>query len=203
MRKISLYVLATFLVLIGVGGWIASTTQARVEAITQIETIDPSRITMSTRALPTEQFTDYTFVFNWSRFPWLHGQFDPLQNRADTTRQPPLFLRGLIVGPLSYSTRDGAPTMHAFFDNVVSQQGLATPSIATYLASEMVFSAASTTGRLLANRSPVELKRQVKHGQLSSIGHKTIYNIDESLGASGNLVYGGYPYDPFVEPVNH
>ena len=156
--------------------------------------------------------------------------------------------------------------MHAFSDNAVSQQGLATPSIATSRASETVLSAASATDRLLilkegavkvikesfeiakvhtadvhalegskfhfvstsaplmrdpvalpyvatvverredsANRPQVELKCQVKDGQLSSITCKTVDNIDETLGASGgNLVYGGYPYDPFVlEPVNH
>lgn len=64
MRKISLYVIATFLILTGVGGWIASTTQARVEAPALAETINPSRIAMNARDLPTEQFTDYTFVFN-------------------------------------------------------------------------------------------------------------------------------------------
>jgi len=61
MRKISWYVVATFLILTGVGGWIAS---ARVEAPTLAETINPSQITMNARDLPTEQFTDYTFVFN-------------------------------------------------------------------------------------------------------------------------------------------
>ena len=64
MRKISLYVIATFLILTGVGGWIASTTQARVEAPTLAETINPLKITTNARGLPTEQFTDYTFVFN-------------------------------------------------------------------------------------------------------------------------------------------
>jgi hypothetical protein len=64
MRKISLYVIATFLVLTGVGGWIASTTQARVEGPILAETINPSQIGMNARDLPTEQFTDYTFVFN-------------------------------------------------------------------------------------------------------------------------------------------
>ena len=64
MRKISLYVIATFLILTGVGGWIASTTQARVEAPALAETINPSQITMNARDLPTEHFTDYTFVFN-------------------------------------------------------------------------------------------------------------------------------------------
>ena len=64
MRKISLYVIATFLILTGVGGWIASTTQAGVEALTLAETINPLQITTNARGLPTEQFTDYTFVFN-------------------------------------------------------------------------------------------------------------------------------------------
>ena len=135
--------------------------------------------------------------------------------------------------------------MHTFSDNAVSQQGLATPSIATYRASETVLSAASATDRLLilkdalegskfhfvstaaplmrdpvalpyvatvverredsANRPQVELKCQVKDGQLSSITRKIVDNIDETLGASGgNLVYGGYPYDPFVlDTVRH
>jgi hypothetical protein len=62
MRKIS--VIATFLVLTGVGGWIASTTQARVEGPILAETINPSQIGMNARDLPNAQFTDYTFVFN-------------------------------------------------------------------------------------------------------------------------------------------
>ena len=50
-----------------------------------------------------------------------------------------------------------------------------------------------------ANRAQAELKRQVQDGQLSSITRKTIDKIEELLGASGgNLVYAGYPYDPFV-----
>jgi hypothetical protein len=64
MRKISLYVIATFLILTGVGAWIASSTQARVEAPTLAATINPSQITMNARDLPTEQFTDDTLVFN-------------------------------------------------------------------------------------------------------------------------------------------
>jgi len=49
------------------------------------------------------------------------------------------------------------------------------------------------------DRAQMELKQQVQVGELSSIAHKTINKIEESLGASGgNLVYGGYPYDPFV-----
>jgi hypothetical protein len=55
------------------------------------------------------------------------------------------------------------------------------------------------------NRAQVELKSQAQDGQLSSIAPKTIDKIEESLGASGgNLVYGGYPYDPFVlDTVKH
>jgi hypothetical protein len=64
MRKISLYVIATFLILTGVGGWIASTTQARVEAPILADNINPSQIAINARDLPTDQFTDYTFVFN-------------------------------------------------------------------------------------------------------------------------------------------
>jgi hypothetical protein len=64
MRKITMYAVATLLVLSGVGGWIASTTPARVEAATSVETIDPMRIMMNaSRDLPTAELTDYTFVF--------------------------------------------------------------------------------------------------------------------------------------------
>jgi hypothetical protein len=63
MRKISFYAVATFLILTGVGGWMASSTQARVEAPVAAETIEPSRIMMNARDLPAEEFTDYTFVF--------------------------------------------------------------------------------------------------------------------------------------------
>jgi hypothetical protein len=50
-----------------------------------------------------------------------------------------------------------------------------------------------------ANRAAVELKRQVEDRRLNSITCKTIDKIQELLGASGgNLVYAGYPYDPFA-----
>jgi hypothetical protein len=69
---------------------------------------------------------------------------------------------------------DAAPTMHGMSDNAVSQQSLASPSIATYRAGET-------------------------DGQLSSITRKTIDKIEELLGPSGgNLAYAGYSYDPFV-----
>jgi len=66
MRKISLYVIATFLIMTGVSGWIASTTKARVEAPALAETVYPLQIMMNARDLPTEEFEDYTFVFNSS-----------------------------------------------------------------------------------------------------------------------------------------
>jgi hypothetical protein len=64
MRKISLFAVAAALILAGLGGWVASTTHARVEAAAPVEGIDPTRITMNAGNLPTEHFTDYTFEFN-------------------------------------------------------------------------------------------------------------------------------------------
>ena len=50
-----------------------------------------------------------------------------------------------------------------------------------------------------ANRTLIELNPQVQSGEPSSIAGKTVDRIEEVLGASGgNLVYGGYPYDPFT-----
>jgi CRP-like cAMP-binding protein len=50
-----------------------------------------------------------------------------------------------------------------------------------------------------ANRALVELKRQLQAGQPSSVIGKTVEKIEEMLAASGaNLVYAGYPYDPFA-----
>jgi CRP-like cAMP-binding protein len=53
-----------------------------------------------------------------------------------------------------------------------------------------------------ANRALVELKRQLQTGEPSSVIGKTVEKIEELLGASGaNLVYAGYPYDPFALDV--
>jgi hypothetical protein len=62
IRKISLVVATLILTCVGV--WMASATQARVEAPAISEGIDPSQMTINARDLPTEEFTDYTFVFN-------------------------------------------------------------------------------------------------------------------------------------------
>ena len=68
MRKISfsLLTVAGVLILItGVGGWVVSTTQARVEAPASVESIDPSRMTMNApHDLPALKFTDRSFVFD-------------------------------------------------------------------------------------------------------------------------------------------
>jgi hypothetical protein len=69
MRTISfsLLTVATLLIVMtGVGGWVASTTQAGVEAPALAEGIDPSQITMNASDLPATEFTDYTFVFERS-----------------------------------------------------------------------------------------------------------------------------------------
>src|SRR5215475_12631660 len=50
-----------------------------------------------------------------------------------------------------------------------------------------------------ANRALIELKPQVQAGESTSVTGKTVDRVEEALGASGgNLVYGGYPYDPFT-----
>ena len=64
MRKISLFAVAAVLIVAAVGGWVASTTHARVDGPIAVESIDPTRITMNAHDLPTEEFADYTFVFN-------------------------------------------------------------------------------------------------------------------------------------------
>jgi hypothetical protein len=64
MRKISLFAAAAVLTLVGVGGWVASTTHARVEGPIVAQGIDPTRITMNAKNLPVEHFSDLTFIFN-------------------------------------------------------------------------------------------------------------------------------------------
>jgi CRP/FNR family transcriptional regulator, cyclic AMP receptor protein len=50
-----------------------------------------------------------------------------------------------------------------------------------------------------ANRG-LELKRQVQAGEPRSAIGRTVEKIEGLLGASGaNLVYAGYPYDPFAD----
>jgi CRP/FNR family transcriptional regulator, cyclic AMP receptor protein len=50
-----------------------------------------------------------------------------------------------------------------------------------------------------ANRGLLELKRQVQAGEPRSVIGQTVEKIEELLGATGaNLMYAGYPYDPFA-----
>ena len=51
-----------------------------------------------------------------------------------------------------------------------------------------------------ANRALLDLKRQVQAGEPHSVVERTVGKIEGLLGASGaNLVYAGYPYDPFAD----
>jgi hypothetical protein len=50
-----------------------------------------------------------------------------------------------------------------------------------------------------ANHALIELKRQIQAGEPRSLIGKTVERMEGLLGASGaNLVYAGYPYDPFT-----
>jgi hypothetical protein len=64
MRKISLIAVAAVVILAGVGGWVVSTTHARVEAPLAFGGIDPLQIAINARDLPTEHFVDYSFEYN-------------------------------------------------------------------------------------------------------------------------------------------
>jgi len=49
-----------------------------------------------------------------------------------------------------------------------------------------------------ANRALVEVKRQLRGGEPRSVIGKTIEKVEQLLSSSGDLVYAGYPYDPFA-----
>ena len=50
-----------------------------------------------------------------------------------------------------------------------------------------------------ANRALLELKRQVQAGEPRGVIGRTVERIEGLLGATGaNLMYAGYPYDPFA-----
>jgi hypothetical protein len=61
MRKVKVFAVSAVMFAIGFGVWTASTTNARAPSLS--EGIDPHRIMMNARALPTVEFADYTFVF--------------------------------------------------------------------------------------------------------------------------------------------
>ena len=52
---------AAALIAIGFGVWAVAPTEARVPPIGQ--GIDPLQLMMNAKGLPSEEFTDYTFVF--------------------------------------------------------------------------------------------------------------------------------------------
>src|SRR5262245_4209245 len=51
-----------------------------------------------------------------------------------------------------------------------------------------------------ANQALVELKRQLRGGEPRSVIDKTVEKVEQLLSISGDLVYAGYPYDPFAPP---
>jgi hypothetical protein len=63
MRKFGFFAAAA-LILAGFGGWIASTSQARVAAPIADPSISPTELTMTSGNLPTEHFVDYSLVYN-------------------------------------------------------------------------------------------------------------------------------------------
>jgi len=63
MRKTGLFAAAAALVLAGVGGWVASNTQARVATAT-VGGIDPFQMMMNAKHLPTDHYQDFSMVFD-------------------------------------------------------------------------------------------------------------------------------------------
>jgi hypothetical protein len=63
MRKIFPFAVVATLILAAVGGWVGSTTYARVRAPAGAM-VDPSQLMMNAKDLPTTEFVDHTFVFH-------------------------------------------------------------------------------------------------------------------------------------------
>ena len=64
MRKISLFAVVA-LILAGAGGWVVSSTQARVDTMNvRVDRIDPMQMMTPANDLPTEHYVDYSLVFN-------------------------------------------------------------------------------------------------------------------------------------------
>ena len=65
MRKINLFAVAAAVILAGVGTWTVLTTRApvAVAAPTPVQ-IDPLKMMMNAKDLPTERFVDYSVIFN-------------------------------------------------------------------------------------------------------------------------------------------
>ena len=85
------------------------------------------------------------------------------------------------VEPSQFYVADGA--------TVLSTDPIALLYVATVLAQRLDS----------ANRALLDLKHQVQAGQPHSAVGKAVEKIEDLLGASGiNLVYAGYPNDPFA-----
>ena len=77
---------------------------------------------------------------------------------------------------------------------------------ATLLASNpaaTLYIAAILAGRLdAANRALIDLKRQLETGEPRAEIARTVDKIADLVSSSGgNLVYAGYPYNPFALPI--
>ena len=65
MRKINLFAIAAAVILSGVGAWAILTTRAPVaEAALPVVQIDPSKMMMDAKDLPTQRVVDYSVIFN-------------------------------------------------------------------------------------------------------------------------------------------
>jgi hypothetical protein len=62
MRKIGVFAVATALSLAAIGGWVASSTQARPEPSKDIR-IDPTQIMTHAEGLPVQHVADFSVVF--------------------------------------------------------------------------------------------------------------------------------------------
>ena len=66
-----------------------------------------------------------------------------------------------------------------------------------------LYIAAILAGRLdAANRALIDLKRQLETGEPRAEIARTVDKIADLVSSSGaNLVYAGYPYNPFALPI--
>jgi len=62
MRKISLFAIATAVIAVGVGVWVASASKARIPA--SVQGIEPFQIMLSAKGLATAGPYDHGFVFS-------------------------------------------------------------------------------------------------------------------------------------------
>lgn len=63
MRKFGFFAITTLILAAGFGGWVASTTQARVTASANGSRIDPLQMMTTMRDMPTDRYVDYSLVY--------------------------------------------------------------------------------------------------------------------------------------------